>query len=60
MRNYYLTEFVKPSTWRLFEAIDRFLEMTHILPLDSNPGGSAVYTISLRSPCRNTFLTSSW
>jgi hypothetical protein len=37
MRNYCLTEFVKPSTWRLFEAIDRLLEMIHTLPLGLKP-----------------------
>jgi hypothetical protein len=37
MRNYHLTEFVKPSMWRLFEAIDRFLEMTHTFFLGLKP-----------------------
>jgi hypothetical protein len=37
MRNYCLIEFVKQSTWRVFEAIDRFLEMTHTLPLGLKP-----------------------
>ena len=41
MRNYCLIEFVKPGTWRLFEAINRFLEMTHTLPFGLKPRWSS-------------------